>query len=81
MNLTLNNLQVYFLADLLEPYRNSEKRYERNLVKKMDTLVKAQQQRDKESEELIRAIYGGNTPANCICCTNESIFGKEQSHD
>lgn len=34
MKLILNSLQVYFLAALLEPHRDSDRRFVRNLVKK-----------------------------------------------
>lgn len=58
MNLTLNNLQVYWLAELLKPHRNSDNRQVRNLVKKMDELVKKQKEQDAETTAFIKAILG-----------------------
>lgn len=80
MNLPLNNLQIKFLAEILEPYRNSHDRHVRNLVLKMDWLVKQQAERDKKTAALMASIKAGNTPPNVIVCTRESIFGKEQNN-
>ena len=80
MNLPLNNLQIKFLAEILEPYRNSHDRHVRNLVLKMDWLVKQYARFENEALELIAAMNAGESPPNTIVCTRESIFGKEQSN-
>jgi len=53
MNLPLNNLQLAFLSETLEPYRNSPDRHKRNLVKKLDRLMAVQTEIDAHVSEFI----------------------------
>lgn len=53
MNLPLNNLQLAFLSETLEPYRNSPDRHKRNLVRKLDRLMAKQAELDTHVAEFI----------------------------